>query len=211
MSRLSKDELAKHRKWLSCWRAPAEMAAYVAAVNEKMGSAGFFGQGGIEFLRDAWLAAEFGRLRQCEDVRLVPEDRQWPDFEARRAEDKECFECVEAIDPDRQRGNEYRQVAQQADDVDLHIEDDPVEDWIDRARKAPKALSKAIAKKVGKHYPSGASLLVYLNIDEFGIHQVEIEAAMAPAVQPALADFRHVWILWRARLYGPWSNQVESC
>ena len=211
MSRLNKAELATHRDWLSCWRVPAEMAAYVAAVNERMGSADFIRQGGIEFLRDAWLAAEFGRLRQCEEVRLVAEGRQWPDFEARQAGDKELFECVEAIDPNRQRGNEYRQFVHQAADVDLHIEDDPVEDWIDRARKAPKALSEAITKKVGKHYASGASLLVYLNIDEFGIHQAEIEAAMAPAVQPALAHFRHVWILWKARLYGPWSSQVQSC
>ena len=59
------------------------MAAYVSAVNDAMGSADFFRQGGVEFLRDAWLAAEFGRHRQSSSVRLVPEREQWPDFETR--------------------------------------------------------------------------------------------------------------------------------
>jgi hypothetical protein len=58
MPRLVKAELAQHRAWLSKWRGPADMAAYVTAVNDLMGSADFFRQGGVEFLRDAWLAAE---------------------------------------------------------------------------------------------------------------------------------------------------------
>jgi hypothetical protein len=44
-----------------------------------------------------------------------------------------------------------------------------------------------------------------LNISEFGVRQTEIEAAMAPAVAPALPCFQRVWILWKALLYGPWS------
>jgi hypothetical protein len=46
---------------LSEWRTPAEMPAYVATTTVAMGSAFFFRQGGVEFLRDGWLAAEFGR------------------------------------------------------------------------------------------------------------------------------------------------------
>jgi hypothetical protein len=46
---------------------------------------------------------------------------------------------------------------------------------------------------------------VYLNIGEYGIRQTEIESAMAPAVTPALPHFQRVWILWKARLYGPWT------
>src|SRR5271157_4968185 len=83
MPRLTKSELARHRAWLSDWRSPADMAAFVSAVNDAMGSADFFRQGGVEFFRDAWLAAEFGRHRQSSSVRLVPEREQWPDFEAR--------------------------------------------------------------------------------------------------------------------------------
>jgi hypothetical protein len=48
-------------------------------------------------------------------------------------------------------------------------------------------------------------LLVYLNIGEFGIRQAEIEAAMTPAMAPALPCFSRVWVLWKARLYRPWA------
>jgi hypothetical protein len=82
MPRLTKSELARHRAWLSGWRTPADTAAHVSAVNDAMGSADFFRQGGVEFLRDAWLAAEFGRHRQSSSVRLIAEREQWPDFEA---------------------------------------------------------------------------------------------------------------------------------
>lgn len=73
MPRLNKAELARHRAWLSDWRTPADMATYVSTANDAMGSADFFRQGGVEFLRDAWLAAEFGRHRQSSFVRLVAE------------------------------------------------------------------------------------------------------------------------------------------
>jgi hypothetical protein len=37
-----------------------------------------------------------------------------------------------------------------------------VEGWIARAAAAPDALATVISKKLEKHYPPGASLLVYL-------------------------------------------------
>lgn len=64
-----------------------------------------------------------------------------------------------------------------------------------------------VATKIGKLYAGRASLLVYLNIGEFGVRQAEIEAAMAPAITPALPCFQRVWILWKARLYGPWAAE----
>jgi hypothetical protein len=42
MPRLGKAKLARHRAWLSDWRSPADMAGYVSAVNDVMGSADFF-------------------------------------------------------------------------------------------------------------------------------------------------------------------------
>jgi hypothetical protein len=71
----------------------------------------------------------------------------------------------------------------------------------------PAALSAVVATKIGKLYAGRASLLVYLNIGEFGIRQVEIEAAMVQAITPALPYFQQVWILWKARLYGPWDTK----
>jgi hypothetical protein len=44
-----------------------------------------------------------------------------------------------------------------------------------------------------------------LNIGEFGNRQSEIEAAMAPAIATALPHFQRVWVLWKEKLYGPWT------
>jgi hypothetical protein len=206
MPRLSKPELARHRAWLSDWRTPADMAAFVSAVNDAMGSSNFFRQSGVEFLRDAWLAAEFGRHRQSSFVRLVADREQWPDFETRAGDVIEGVECAEADVPGRRRGDEYREADRRSADGSLIAEDDPVEDWIARAEQASVALSAVIGAKIGKRYVGRASLLVNLNISEFGIRQAEIEAAMAPSIKPALPHFQRVWVLWKARLYGPWSE-----
>lgn len=205
MPRLSKADLAHHRAWLSDWRTPTEMMAYVSDVTDAMGSEDFFRQGGVEFLRDAWLAAEFGRHQQSSLVRLVAEREQWPDFEARADDVVERVECAEADLPGRRRGDEYREAKKQNAGRGLVIEDDPVEDWIARADQVPAALSAVIETKIAKRYPGCASLLINLNIIEYGIRQAEIEAAMVPAVVPALPYFERVWVLWKAQLYGPWS------
>jgi hypothetical protein len=205
MPKLSKLELAQHRAWLSEWRKPGEVAAYVTAVNDAMGSADFFRQGGVEFLRDAWLAAEFGQHRQSTAVRLVAERDLWPDFEARDGGEIERVECGEADIPARRRGDEYRVAAERSENGKPNFEHDPMEDWITRADQVPKALATVIASKVGKRYAGCVSLLIYLNISEFGIRRAEIGAAMATAVAPALPYFRRVWILWKAQLYGPWA------
>jgi hypothetical protein len=203
MPRQTNPELAQHRAWLSEWRTPADMTTYVANVNDTMGSTDFFRQGGVEFLRDAWLAAEFGRHRQSSSVRLVPEREQWPDFETRGGGVIERVECVEADIPGRRRGDEYREAEERAASGALAVAHDPIEDWIARADQVPAALSAVIATKIGKNYASRVSLLVYLNIGEFGIRQAAIEAVMAPAITPALPYFQRVWLLWKARLYGP--------
>jgi hypothetical protein len=205
MPRLAKVELAHHRAWLSEWRTPDDMAAYVSNVNRAMGAADFFRQGGIEFLRDAWVAAEFGQHCRSSSVRLVPERDQWPDFEARAADVIERIECVEADIPGRRRGDEYRRIDERTAKGEVNVENDPVEDWIARADQVPAALSAVIATKIEKRYAGGASLLVYLNIGEFGIRQTEIEAAMALTVAVALPHFQRVWVLWKARIYGPWT------
>ena len=117
----------------------------------------------------------------------------------------ERVECAEADISGRRRGDEYREAEKRNAGGGPIITVDPVEDWIARADQAPAALSAAIATKIGKRYAGRASLLVNLNISEFGILQTEIEAAMTPAVVPALPCFDRVWILWKARLYGPWT------
>jgi len=195
MTRLTKTEIATHKTWLAAWREPAAMAQYVDAVNDHMGSKDFFNQAGVEFLRDAWAAAEFAGKRGARQVRLVA--GQWPDFELRLDGRVEQFECVEADTPGRRRGDEYR-------DGELAVEDDPVEDWCDRAAKVPEAIRAAVGKKLTKHYDGKVQLLIYLNINEFGIRQKEIESAFPEATAKAKDQFGAIWILWKARVYRPW-------
>jgi hypothetical protein len=180
------------------------MTDYVKAVNEEMGSTDFFVQSGVQFLRDAWLAGEFGRHRRSLKVRLVPEREQWPDFEADDGSTIERVECGEADVPGRRRGDEYRLC-----NADGHpnIRHDPYEDWIARAEQAPRALKAAVTRKIKKHYAGSVSLLIYLNIGEFGIRQSEIEAAMQTAMAPALRYFQRTWVLWKTQLYGPWTAE----
>jgi hypothetical protein len=69
-------------------------------VNDAMGSADFLRQGGVEFLRDAWLAGEFGRHRHSSFARLVDE----------------------ADVPGRRRGDEYREPEQRRADGGIIVE-----------------------------------------------------------------------------------------
>ena len=78
MTRLTNNEIKRHKEWLSEWRSPAEMLEYVREVNEHTGRY-FLIQAGLDFLRDAWSAATFGHLRTASKVRLIGDE--WPDFE----------------------------------------------------------------------------------------------------------------------------------
>lgn len=71
---------------------PNGMEKLVGQENNNLGSTHFFNQSGLDFLRDAWIAAEFGTLRRAEKVRLVSDN--WPDFELVVAGCVEAFEAV---------------------------------------------------------------------------------------------------------------------
>jgi hypothetical protein len=89
-------------------------------------------------------------------------------------------------------GAEYRFVTK--------CELDPVDNWVARARAIPSALDKAITDKVAKRYPLATWLLVYLNINEYGIQQIETEAAIAAVKQRHAASFDKVFVLWKDKL-----------
>ncbi len=202
MARLTDDEIKAHKAWLATWRAPSEMSRYVDQVNDQMGSTDFFNQAGVEFLRDAWAAATFSSKRNAEYVRLVAD--QWPDFQMRRMEKLQQFECVEADLLGRRRGQEYRDAENRAGSNGIFFEHDPVEDWLARAEQVPAALKAAVEKKIGKFYSEKVELLIYLNIEEFGARQHEIELSFPKVVAQAKAHFEATWILWKDRIYGPW-------
>lgn len=196
MAKLERNDIKRHRKWLSNYQTPLEMAAYVEDIMKSMGSADFFSQGGLAFLRDAWLAAEFGKIRNIPQVRLVDEYQEWPDFEAINNGIVESFECVEADIPNRRRGDEYREKG-----LDNNIDEDPIENWIARANEVPSALDKAIITKISKKYSGSVSLLVYLNIQEYGIMKGDIERSIYLSMNDCGSLFQRIYILWKNKIY----------
>ena len=195
MKRLTPSEISELKKRLGEWQTPQAMAAVVDEAMIDLGSANLFNQSGLAFIRDAWIAAEFGKIRSADKVRLVKGD--WPDFEMKIGDRIEAFEAVEADDPTRRRGLEYR-------DGIGEIEDDPQEDWIARAEQAPIWIEKACQRKAGKRYSGRANLVIYLNLNEYGIRQREVEACFRSSTESVKDAFETVWILWKLRVYRIW-------
>ena len=204
MTRLTKSEISAHKEWLIGWRKPADMKSYVENVNDYMGSSDFFNQAGIEFLRDAWVAIEFAVIRGAKLTRLTP--GEWPDFEIQLNTQIIQFECTEADEPGRRRGDEYRKAEALAGPDGMLVEDDPVEDWIKRAEMVPEILRAAVEKKVSKRYGSATQLVIYLNISEYGIRQQEIESCFPHACEAGHNRFDAIWILWKKKIYGPFAT-----
>jgi hypothetical protein len=179
------------------WQKPKSMARLVDELMNEVGSEHLFNQGGLGFLRDAWIAAEFAKARSAEFVSLI--DDVWPDFRLRIGRTEELFEAVEADDPSRRRGEEYRNLSGE-------LEDDPVEDWIARAEQAPDWIRRACRKKLDKHYGSKPNLVVYLNMTEYGIRHKEVEACFPLATSIVKNCFQEVWILWNNFAYPVWKD-----
>ena len=68
-------------------------------------------------------------------------------------------------------------------------------------QQIPAVLAERASKKAAKGYSGAAGLLIYLNINEFGIREREVEASFLDATAPAIKSFDAVWILWKDRLY----------
>ncbi len=206
MTKLTKDEILRHRAWFEEWREPAEMLGHSKALMNHMGSVDLFTQTGVKFITEAWGAAKFAALQGADDVRLVPERERWPDFELRFGNRRESWEFTEADLPERRRGDEYRHRAERVAAGGAAWDDDPVEAWAERAERVPAILHQRCADKAAKRYAGQAALLVYLNVGEFGIRQSEIEACFQSATAPAKDAFTSIWILWKGQAYHVWED-----
>lgn len=193
MGRLTRQQIDDLKLRLGEWHSPDEVRELIRPVK----SPTLFNQSGLSFIREAWIAAKLGLARSVEATRLVADE--WPDFELLFSGKRvEPFEAVEADDPTRRRGEEYR-------GANLgKIEHDPVEAWIERAEQAPLWLRAACKKKAGKMYSGGAGLAIYLNMAEYGIRQKEVEASLAEATEEARSSFTSIWILWKDKAYQTW-------
>ena len=102
-------------------------------------------------------------------------------------------EVTIALMPGRKMGEEYK--------LATGIEFDPVEDWLARADAIPEALENAISRKIAKCYGSSAWLVVYLNLNDYGIRQQQTELVIAQLKRRHAHAFDGLFVLWKDRIY----------
>ncbi len=185
-------DVNRMRSELETWHNPSEMVAKVNATVERLGDVAFFNAPDLTFLREAWIAGKFGKSRGAERVRLIPD--HFPDFVISIDGREEEFEAAEVDAPDRRRGLEY---AGQEGGI-VH---DPVEQWVERARRAPEWIARVCRQKAEKRYGYKAHLVVYLNMGEYDIRHKEVVGTFPEATAPAHAAFASVWVLWKDEAY----------
>lgn len=138
--------------------------------------------------------AEFAiRLKSVDQAWFSGPSDQWPDGYVRLGGVTKNVEVTIADMPGRKMGKEYR--------TDGGIELDPVEDWAARADAIPQALETAIRKKVAKRYGSGMWLVIYLNLNDYGIRQTQTELIIAHVKQKHDSAFNALFVLWKDKLY----------
>ena len=109
--RLAKEKLRENRAALEQWQKPGKMLMRARALMDIMGNADLFNQPGVDFISEAWAAAQFAKGRRALAVRLVAASEQWPDFEIRtRGQVIERWEFTEVDNPTRRRGLEMRRM-----------------------------------------------------------------------------------------------------
>ena len=195
MTRLKKDEIAKLKECFAQWKTPLAMRASAEAEMDSTGDKTLFSQAGLEFIREAKLAGDFGVVRKAEKIRLVSASR--PDFTLCINGKVECFEAVEVDDPGRRRGDEYKTAGVAAGNGG-------VEDWKRNAEQVHYWLRRACEKKKQNRYGKDTHLIIYLNPSDYGVYHNEIKGCFASATEIVKDDFASVWVFWKLEAYLVW-------
>jgi hypothetical protein len=182
--RASHEDLARH------WRPASAFRQRVNLLHERCPSRDFKSPG-TKFLLDAWIVAEFTLHKDVDRVRLSAISEQWPDAYAGIGANVKYIEATSADIKGRKIWAEYQ--------FEGERKADPVQ-MIERAEEIPVALERAIRDKVEKHYGSKAWLVVYLNINEYGIRQVETEKAIIDIKQKYIGCFDDLFVIWKDKL-----------
>lgn len=211
MTRLNRGEIKQLRDELTHWRTPTELLTYTRTLMDMMGATDLFTQPGVDFITEAWAAAQFAKARRALRVRLVPERDQWPDFELRTRRGVESWEFTEADRPRRRRGDEVRRAERrQASGKRPRMRDISARRVARQAAQVPDWVRRRCRAKTKKLYGGSAGLLVYLNWSDYGWHP-EVAASFLDATAPAKDAFTETWVLWSARVYRTWKGGASAC
>jgi hypothetical protein len=189
---LSADERRDAQLRLAAFQAPAAFAALTNALCDRCGSEDWFNRPYLKFLHDAYVLAEFVTLAPVESVRLAGASEQWPDGYVRVSGKSHNIE-ITSTHGGRKLGKEYR--------GEKKVCMDPIENWIARADSISRYLRDAIEVKSKKNYGSACWLVVYLNINELDIRQVETERVIEGVKADFAASFEAISVLWKQKLY----------
>jgi hypothetical protein len=69
--------------------------------------------------------------------------------------------------------------------------------WVARAERASAWLEAACQTKLNKRYSARANLIIYLNLNEYGIRQQNVESCFSTATAKVKDSFDAVWVLWK--------------
>jgi hypothetical protein len=189
---LTSEEIRAALVRLARWQSVKEFSDDTKALCNRCASSDYFLQPRLKFLHDAYVLAKFTRLQSVDQVRLAAHNENWPDG---LIQIQNCNFSIEVTSTHggRKLGDEYRNLK--------GWRLDPVEDWITRANSIPKYLDEAISGKSKKNYASPCWLVVYLNISEYDIRQVETEQVIAATKARYAAAFVDISVLWKGKLY----------
>ncbi|MBR1198979.1 hypothetical protein JQ634_28410 [Bradyrhizobium sp. AUGA SZCCT0240] len=193
--RIPKDSLVAWKTELSEWAASEVFRTRIDQIARSIPRGTFFRQGGLAFLRDAWIASRVACALQSDMVRLVTSPR--PDFEIQVDGQTLQFEATEADMEGRRRGDEPD---------DPHPRMDPVENWRRRFEAIPAALDRVVSRKLKKEYPPGVSLAIYVNLGCYGAFIEEGLPILRDHTAAARAKFKSVFVLWEGYLYKLWEE-----
>jgi hypothetical protein len=189
---LSATDLRQAHEDLAQWHLPIDFRRAVHNLFQRCRGPEFK-EPQREFLLDAWTLAEFVRYKSVDQIRLAGPSEQWPDGYVKIGRMIANVEATIALMPGRKMWKEHQ--------VDNGTwSHDPIENWIKRADAIPGALEEAITRKIAKQYSSRTWLVIYMNINEWGIRQAEIERAIAEIKQRYANSFDQLFVLWKDKL-----------
>ena len=194
-ARIPRNTLVAWTSELSEWAPTDVFRAHIDQIAQAIPRNTFFGQGGLAFLRDAWIASRVAGALPSDMVRLVSSER--PDFEIQIDGQIEQFEATEADIEGRRRGDEPD---------DPYPQPDPVENWRRRFEAIPEALDRVVAKKLKKDYLPEVNLAIYVNLGCYGAYVKEGLPILRDHTAPARTKFKRVFVLWEGCLYKFWEE-----
>src|SRR5262245_38175036 len=193
--RIPRNTLVAWRGELCEWTPTDMFRARIDQIARAIPRKIFFGQGGLTFLREAWIASRVAVALPSDMVRLVSSER--PDFEIQIDGEIGQFEATEADIEGRRRGDEPDEP---------HLQPDPVENWRRRFEAIPEALDRVVAKKLKKDYPPEVNLAIYVNLGCYGAYAKEGFPILRDHTAAASTKFKNVFVLWEGCLYKLWEE-----